>query len=133
VTLVLDAGALLAIERGDRELTARIKRQYQLGRPPRTHGGVVGQVWRGGTGRQALLARALAAVEIVPLDNELGRRAGVLMGRAGTSDVVDAAVVLLAVEDDMIVTSDPGDLVHLAAVSETYLEIVSVQRTSSTG
>jgi len=126
VTLVLDAGALVAIERGDRDLIARLKKQYQLGRPPLTHGGVVGQVWRGGAGRQALLARALAAVTVVPLDDELGRRAGVLLGQAGTSDVIDAAVVLLAVDDDVIVTSDPGDLAILAAASKTFLEIVSV-------
>ncbi len=33
---------------------------------------------------------------VIALDEELGRRAGVLLGRAGSSDVVDAAVVLLA-------------------------------------
>jgi hypothetical protein len=57
MTLVLDAGALLAIERQDRGVIALIKAERLAGRAPMTHGGVIGQVWRGGTGRQANLAR----------------------------------------------------------------------------
>jgi len=126
VTLVLDAGALVAVERGDRKLLVRIKRQGLLGRPPRTHGGVVAQVWRGGSGRQALLAQVLASVDVLPLDHELGKRAGVLLGQAGAKDVIDAAVVLLAADDDRILTSDPDDLEPLAAASGRYVEIVRV-------
>jgi predicted nucleic acid-binding protein len=86
----------------------------------------VAQVWRGGTGRQANLARVLAAVEIVPLDDALGRRAGVLLGRARKADVIDAAVVLLAVDGDTILTSDPGDLKALAAAAALHVDIVRV-------
>ena len=57
MSLVLDAGALVAVERADRAAIALIKQELLDGRVPRTHGGVVGQVWRGGTGRQANLAR----------------------------------------------------------------------------
>lgn len=57
-----------------------------------THGGVIAQVWRGGAGRQTRLARALQAVETVPLDEELGRRAGVLLARSGPVDAIDAAL-----------------------------------------
>ena len=53
VSLVLDAGALIAVERADRDTIALIKHELQAGRVPVTHGGVVGQVWRGGSGRQA--------------------------------------------------------------------------------
>jgi hypothetical protein len=42
VTLVLDAGALVAVERSSRELVATIKRERLSGRVPVTHGGVVG-------------------------------------------------------------------------------------------
>ena len=76
VTLVLDAGALVAVERDSRELIALIKRECLLGRVPVTHGGVVGQLWRGGSGRQARLAQLLPNVEIVSLDADLGKRAG---------------------------------------------------------
>ena len=124
--LVLDAGALVAVERGHSKLVALIKRERLAGRPPRTHGGVIGQVWRGGTGRQAVLARALASVDVVPLDNELGKRAGVLLGQAGTKDVIDAAVVLLAVDNDRIFTSDPDDLRPLAVAAGTHVEIIPV-------
>ena len=64
MTLVLDAGALVSVERLDREVIALIKAERTAGRVPLTHGGVIGQVWRGGTGRQANLARLLPGVEV---------------------------------------------------------------------
>lgn len=126
MTLVLDAGALVAVERGNREIATRIKREHLVGRVPVTHGGVVGQVWRGGSGRQAGLAQLLPHIEITPLDENLGKRAGSLLGTAGGSDVIDAAVVLLAGDDDLILTSDPEDLVVLAAASGIHVEIIPV-------
>ncbi len=126
MTLVLDAGALVALERRDREIAALLKRELLAARTPLTHGGVVGQVWRGGAGRQANLARALAGVETVPLDDSLGRRAGVLLGRARRDDVIDAAVVLLAGDGDWVLTSDPDDLHALAAAAGTHLELIAV-------
>lgn len=126
MTLVLDAGALVAVERGDRDVVALVKRERLAGRTPVTHGGVIGQVWRGGTGRQANLARLLAGVEVVALDDDLGRRTGLLLGRAGTSDVIDAAVVLLAADGDDILTSDPADLHTLAVAAGTHVELVAV-------
>jgi hypothetical protein len=126
VSIVLDAGALVALERGDRELAALLKREFLAGRPPLTLGGVVGQVWRGGSGRQATLARALAGIETRALDDGMGRRAGVLLDIAGHDDVIDAAVVLLASDGDWIFTSDPDDLHPLAAAAGTHLELVPV-------
>jgi hypothetical protein len=126
MTLVLDAGGLIAVERRHRDVIALIKRERLAGRTPLTHGGVVGQVWRGGGSRQALLARLLPAIEIEPLDDDLGRRAGVLLGAARTSDVIDAAVVLLAGNDDEILTSDPEDLVALAVAAGTHVELIPV-------
>jgi hypothetical protein len=125
MTLVLDAGALIAIERADREVIAALKAERRAGRVPTTHGGVIGQVWRGG-GRQALLARLLDAVEVVALDDALGRRAGALLGRCGSADVIDAALVLLAVDGDLIFTSDTGDLDELATAAGTHLELIHV-------
>jgi hypothetical protein len=126
VTFVLDAGALIAVEGSDRELLAAIKGEVLAGRPPLTHGGVIGQVWRGGRDRQAVLAIILAGVDVVPLDDFLGRRAGVLLGRAGTSDVVDAALVLLAADGDEILTSDPDDLRPLAVFAGVHVDLVPV-------
>ena len=91
--LVLDAGAFVAVERGDRDVVALVKRERLAGRSPVTSGGVVAQVWRGGRGRQAPLARLLAGVEVAPVDDCLGRRAGMLLARTGLSDAIDATVV----------------------------------------
>lgn len=124
--LVLDAGALLAVERGDREVVALIKRERRAGRVPVTHGGVIGQVWRGGTGRQAMLARLLPGIAVAALDERLGQRAGVLLARSKTSDVIDAAVALLARDGDELLTSDAGDLRRLLQVTGAHVDLVEV-------
>lgn len=126
VRLLLDAGALMALERGDRGTWGRYRTHVQEGALPITHGGVIGQVWRGGHGRQALLAKALQGVEVVPLDDELGRRAGLLLGRAGAADVIDAALVALAEDDDRIATSDRLDIQALVDVCGRHVDLVPV-------
>ena len=126
MTLVLDAGAFMAAERGDREVVALLKGEMLAQRVPWTHGGVVGQVWRGGSGRQAPVARLLAATHVAPLDEHFGRRVGMLLGQARKSDAIDAAVVLLARDGDMILTSDPRDLRPLAAAATVHVDIVRV-------
>ena len=124
--LILDAGAFVAVERGDRDLVALVKRERAAGRVPVTCGGVVTQVWRGGTGRQVPVALLLAGVDVVPVDDALGRRAGMLLGRAGTADAVDASVVCLAFDGDDILTSDVGDLRMLAEAAEVHVELIPV-------
>ncbi|MGO8727852.1 MAG: hypothetical protein ACLQK8_14310 [Streptosporangiaceae bacterium] len=124
--LILDAGAFVAAERGDRELVALVKRERLAGRVPVTCGGVVAQVWRGGQGKQAPLARLLAGVEVAPIDGSLGRRAGMLLARSGQSDAIDAAVVCLAGDGDDILTSDPGDLRGLAEAAGVHIELIAV-------
>ena len=124
--LVLDAGAFMAVERNDRDVVALIKRELLAGRAPVSHGGVVAQGWRGGTGRQVPVARLLAGVEIAALDDRLGRQAGMLLARSGASDAIDAAVVCLAADGDDILTSDPGDLRALAEAAGVHVELISV-------
>lgn len=123
---MLDAGAFMAVERGDRQVVALVKRERLEGRVPLTHGGVVGQVWRTGRNHQAPLARLLGGVVVRPLDDSLGRRAGVLLGEIGRADVIDAAVVLLAQEGDEILTSDPEDLTDLARMAGTPVDLIRV-------
>ena len=124
--LVLDAGAFVTVERGDRDVVALVKRERLAGRAPVTNGGVVAQVWRGGSGRQASVARLLAGVDIAPIDDSLGRRAGMMLARTGHADAIDAAVVCLAIDGDDIVTSDPGDLRILAEAAEVHVELIPV-------
>jgi hypothetical protein len=124
--LVLDAGAFVAVERGDRDVVALIKRERLAGRVPVSHGGVVAQVWRGGTGRQVPVARLLAGVDIAALDDGLGRRAGMLLARSGLADAIDGAVVCLAADGDDILTSDPSDLRTLAQAAGVHVELIPV-------
>jgi len=118
--LTLDAGALIAFERADRQTIALIKRTLEHDDSIAIPAGVVGQVWRDGT-RQARLARLLAIdeVEIVALDDRGAREAGQLCGAAGSADVIDASVVLCAKRrSHRIATSDPDDLTRLAPSAE---------------
>lgn len=123
MTLVLDSGALVALERNERSMWVRLKGAHMDGELPLTHAGVLGQVWRAGP-RQARLSQALAGIEVRSLDEPLGRASGQLLAAAGSSDVIDAAVVLLAHDGDDIVTSDHDDLEHLASVLGRHVELI---------
>lgn len=126
MSLLLDAGAFVAVERGDRDIVALVKRERLANRAPVTHGGIVGQIWRGGSGRQAEVARLLAGVAVHALDEELGKTAGVLLARAGGTDAIDAALICLADDGDDILTSDPTDLRVLAQAAGVHVDLIAV-------
>lgn len=111
--IVLDAGALIAIERRSPHIQALLTRFRAAGKPVVVPTVVVAQVVRGG-GRQAMLRRFLADsyVSYSAFDYTTALRVGALLGASGTSDVVDAAVVALSIDMRFspVVTSDPGDL-----------------------
>jgi hypothetical protein len=115
-SFTLDAGALIAADRRDRrfwEFQEEVDEEVDVFRVPAV---VLTQVWRGP--RNANLMRALRGCELEPLDLDLALAAGVLCGRAGTSDAVDAIVVASAARSgDHVVTTDPEDLRPLAAVA----------------
>jgi predicted nucleic acid-binding protein len=123
--LILDAGALIGADRNDRGVVAELRRAQEEGLELRTNPMVVAQVWRSRRGRQANLARLLQAVKVLPVHDEDGREAGELLGQAGTSDPIDAAVVLLADPGDRILTSDPADLTTLAETAKSRAFIVA--------
>lgn len=104
----------------------RLKAALLAGRVPVSHGGVVGQIWRGRGPREARLAAALRAIDVRPLDDALGRAAGQLLGRARADDVIDAALVLLAADGDEIMTPDAGDIARLASTADLHVEVVTV-------
>ena len=111
--IVFDAGALVALDRGDRTLWSDLKAAALAGVDVVVPAAVVAQVWRG-SARQARLSRALAGCEVASFD-DVARAAGELCGRAGTSDVVDASVAVVAASSgaNRLYTSDPADLRHL--------------------
>ncbi len=123
--LVLDAGAFIAVDRDDRAMIARLRAAERHGLDLRTSAIVVGQVWRDPAGRQVQLARLLRAVDVRPVDARLGPDAGVLVGRAGTDDPIDATVVLVAGAGDRILTSDAGDLERLVAAAGVRAAVVA--------
>ncbi|MGQ0679839.1 MAG: twitching motility protein PilT [Actinomycetota bacterium] len=123
MTLVLNKAALIALDRNERPMWTRLKAAAQLGQLPVTHGGVVGQVWRGES-RQARLGIALAGVDVKALDETLGRSAGELLAVTGMSDVIDAAVALLAGDGDEIVTLDRRDMQILIAATGRHVELL---------
>jgi hypothetical protein len=84
---------------------------------------VAAQSWRGG-GRQVLLARLLAGCDGEALDDDQARSVGSLATRAPTTDIVDACVVEGAMRrDDLVVSSDEGDLQAIAAAISRRLEV----------
>ena len=123
--LVLDAGALIAIDQHDRAVGAML-RVAQLERVPVcTSGGVVAQVWRNGA-RQAALARSLAGVETAPIDGAAARQVGLLLANSKTGDVVDGHVALLAGPADRVLTSDVSDIRRLLRTRSVSAPIVRV-------
>lgn len=123
MTFVLDSGALVALERNERPMWVRLKAALVDGEAPVTHGGVIGQVWREGP-RQARLAKALESIDVRSLDAGLGRAAGQLLSKIATADVIDASLVLLAVDGDVIITDDSGDIEPLAAAAGVHVEVL---------
>jgi hypothetical protein len=111
VSLVLDAGALLAIDCRDRRVGALLRVAQQERIAIRTSPAAVAHVWRHGA-RQAQLARILAGVAAPPLDLATGKRLGLLLGATDSCDV-DAHIASLAQPGDRVLTSDPNDLRHL--------------------
>jgi predicted nucleic acid-binding protein len=110
--VVLDAGALIALERGDQLLRGYVLLAERGHVVLATSSAVIAQVWRGGA-RQARLSRFLNSDLVVeePLAATACRRIGVLAAATGATDVVDGHVAVIALERDAVVlTSDPVDL-----------------------
>jgi len=122
--VTFDAGALIAFEKNDRRVVALVARALETRTPIAIPAGVVGQVWRDGR-RQVRLVRLLASdvVLLEALDDLRARQAGQLCGVSGTSDVIDASVVLCArARGHSVVTSDPIDLQRL----DSKLPVIAV-------
>lgn len=112
--LVVDAGALVALDRADRDMWADLRRAETVGATVVVPTGVVAQAWRDGA-RQVRLVRALQSMDELPLDGVVARLAGALCARSGSTDVIDATVALAAAsfppsEPVTLATSDRSDL-----------------------
>lgn len=125
MSAVLDAGALVAVDKRDRTVGAMLRVLQRAGVPVRTSAGVVAQVWRDGR-RQANLARVLAGVAVSALDEVSSRTVGELLRESGTDDPVDAHVALLVRPEDRVLTSDEPDIKRLLLTRRVKATIVGV-------
>ncbi|WP_416970330.1 twitching motility protein PilT [Streptomyces sp. 4F14] len=124
IPYLYDAGALIAIDNGDRRMWARHSLALEDGRDIHVPSIVVSQAWRDSR-RLVRLGKFLAGCQVVPVGLETAKAAGILCGKAGTADVVDATVVVMAAGLGAVVwTSDPDDIRALADAQDTKPALV---------
>ena len=124
--LVLDAGALIGIDRHDRRVAGLIELARRAGAELVT----VAPVRRSGMAGR----RAADGPRPCPRTwSRSGRRAdearpaaGELLAAAGASDVIDALVALAALPGDQVLTSDPADLSALLDARGVTARVVRV-------
>jgi len=121
--LVYDAGVLVAADRGDRRVWLAHAARLMERSVPLVPAPVVAQVSR--SPQQAQLRRFLAGCHIVPLGEGDAHAAGSLLGKSGTTDVVDASVVAIAIRyQASIITGDVEDMKRLAAVTGAGVGVI---------
>jgi predicted nucleic acid-binding protein len=122
MSVVYDAGVLVAAERNDRQVWADHRARLEMGIVPVTTAPVVAQVSR--SARQVQLRRFLRGCHVEAFDAERAHKVGALLGQAGVSDVVDAHVVFTAASSSSTIwTSDSQDLRRLADQLPAPVEI----------
>lgn len=120
-----DAGVLVAADKNDRGTWADHKVRLELGLIPLVPAPVVAQVSR--SHRQVRLRRFLSGCVVVPLGEQEAHETGRLLGLTKTTDVVDAAVVTLALcHNAVVLTTDPSDIERLAQASGRDIAVVLV-------
>lgn len=123
--LIFDSGALIALERSDRVVADLLDRAAESGMRILTSSACVAEVWRD-PARQVRLSRALRGFLEQPLDEQQARNCGGLLARSDTADITDAAVALLARDDDTILISDPRDIERLLVAVGTNARVRTV-------
>lgn len=113
--ITLDAGGLIALDRGDRRVLALIARTAERGLRVTIPATALAQAVRN-PARQAPLVRLArqASTDLVALDGPDATRTGLLLAASRTSDIVDAHVVVCARRAaQVVVTNDADDLRRL--------------------
>jgi hypothetical protein len=110
--VTLDAGALIALDCGDRRVIALLARAAELGSRVTVPATALAQAVRQ-PAEQARLSRLIRQpkTRVEPLDATSATQVGLLLAAARTADIADAHVVICAKRrGELIVTSDPDDL-----------------------
>jgi len=108
----VDTGALIALERNDRQIVALLARARETGARVTVPATALAEAIRQPV-RQARLARMIRqpTTDVVPLDRIDATNVGRLLAASTTSDLVDAHVVVCARRTQQpVVTTDADDL-----------------------
>jgi hypothetical protein len=123
--VVYDAGVLIAADRSERQIWAEHRVRLESGNVPLVPAPVVAQVSR--SPNQAEMRSLLRGCEIIAFAEADAHRAGALLGKSRSRDVVDASVVALAIERGADIQSGDGkDIGRLLAASGAKLRVLEV-------
>lgn len=121
--LTLDAGALIAYERGEERIRQILAVAYARGFVPTIPAIALAEVWRG-DGKDARVARLLKASSIEIVDERLARAAGGLRRTIQGAGAIDACIAVgVRRRGDAIATSDPNDMRSLLGPGSTILPV----------
>jgi hypothetical protein len=113
--VTLDAGGLIALDRDDRRMVVLLARARETGAQVTVPAPALAQAIRRPE-RQARLSRLIRqpGTDVIALGRVDATHVGRLLAASGTSDIVDAHVVICARRAGQpVVTSDPSDLRQL--------------------
>lgn len=113
--LTLDAGALIALDRNQRQVLALLARTMERGLRVTIPATALAQAMRN-PARQARLSRLMrqSGTDLMPLNGPDATAVGLLLAKTGTADIVDAHVVVCARRaQQAVLTSDAADLRRL--------------------
>lgn len=114
--LTLDAGGLIALDRGDRKLLSLLARARENGDRITIPATALAQALRS-PARQVRIVRLCRqpATDLVALDGPEASAVGLLLAESRTADIVDAHVVICARRaQQAVLTSDPDDMTRVA-------------------
>jgi predicted nucleic acid-binding protein len=121
--LTLDAGALIAYERGQERIRKILAVGYERGFVPTIPAIALAEVWRGDA-KDARIARLLKACSIETVDERMARAAGSLRRAIPGASTIDACIAVgVRRRGDTIATSDPDDMRALLGRDFTILTV----------
>jgi len=121
--LTLDAGALIAYERGEHRVRAILAKAFARGVVPTIPSIAIAEVWRGDA-KDARVARLLKACNVEPLTERRARDAGALRRRTDGAGAIDACIAVgVRRRTDALTTSDPHDMRRLLEPGATILRV----------
>lgn len=125
--LLLHTGALISAEAHPHgKVIAECQLALLARRPALLPAAVFAQVWRADP-RQHALSKVRQMCRVIPFTMTTADDVGRLLARSRTSDVVDAAVIVAAIEHNAaVLTSDPKDLAKLASTAEYPVRLITV-------